>query len=80
MGAVTVRSSQKIFTEEEVSGLTGICLDHLRKLARSKHLGFLGRAADEAGKWLYTLSDLTVLAMLHQRCDHGGATTDHPAT
>jgi len=39
--SVTVRSSQKLFTEEEVSGLTGVCLEHLRSLARSKHLGYM---------------------------------------
>jgi hypothetical protein len=74
MSALRIRSSQKIFTEEEVSGLTGICLEHLQNLARSKHLGFLGRAAEAAGsqaeKWLYTISDLTVLAVLCRRCDH----------
>jgi hypothetical protein len=72
--SVTIRSSQKIFTEEEVSGLTGICLEHLRNLARSKHLGFLARAAeaasDQAEKWLYTDSDLLVVAVLHPRCEH----------
>ena len=74
MSALTIRSSQKIFTEEEVSGLTGICLEHLRNLARSKHLGFLTRAAEAAGteaqKWVYTISDLMVLAVLHDRCEH----------
>jgi hypothetical protein len=72
--SVTIRSSQKIFTEEEVSGLTGICLEHLRNMARSKHLGFLARAAEAAGgqaeKWLFTDSDLMVLAVLHPRCEH----------
>jgi hypothetical protein len=78
MSTVTIRSSQKIFTEEEVARLTGICLDHLRNLTRSKHLGFLGRAAEAAAevagnhaeKWLYTNSDLMVLAVLYPRCDH----------
>lgn len=74
MSTVTIRSSQKIFTEEEVARLTGICLDHLRNLTRSKHLGFLGRAAEAAGdqaqKLLYTNSDLMVLAVLYPRCDH----------
>ncbi len=55
---VTVKSSQKIFTEQEISGLTGICSDHLRDLARSKHL------------WLFTNSDLMVLAVLVPRCHH----------
>jgi len=71
--SVTIRSSQKVFTEDEVSGLTGICLDHLRNLARSKHLGFLGKAAaagEQAGKWLFTSSDLMVVVVLHARCQH----------
>lgn len=71
---VKIRSSQKLFTEEEVSGLTGICLEHLRALARSKHLGFLARAAEAAGqeaeRWLFTNSDVMVLAVLYTRCQH----------
>ena len=71
---VKIRSSQKLFTEEEVSGLTGICLEHLRALARSKHLGFIARAAEAAGeqaeKWLFTNSDLMVLSVLYPRCHH----------
>jgi hypothetical protein len=71
--SVTIRSSQKLFTEDEVSGLTGICPDHLRNLARSKHLGFLGKAAaagEQAGKWLFTSSDLMVVVVLQPRCEH----------
>ena len=71
---VKIKSSQKLFTEEEVSGLTGICLEHLHSLARSKHLGFLARAAEAAGeqaeKWLFTNSDLMVLTVLYPRCHH----------
>jgi hypothetical protein len=71
---VKIRSSQKLFTDEEVSGLTGICLDHLRTLARSKHLGFLARAAEAAGqeaeRWLFTNSDVMVLSVLYTRCQH----------
>ena len=71
---VTVKSSQKIFTEQEISGLTGICLEHLRNLARSKHLGSIARAAEAAGEhaeqWLFTNSDLMVLAVLVPRCHH----------
>ena len=71
---LTVGSSQKLFTEDEVAGLTGICLDHLRNFARSRHLGFIARAAEAAGaeadKWLFTNSDLLVLAVLVERCDH----------
>jgi len=71
---VTIKSSQKLFTEEEVSRLTGICLEHLHSLARSKHLGFISRAAEAAGaqaeKWLFTNSDLLVLTVLYTRCQH----------
>ena len=78
MSTVTIRSSQKVFTEEEVSGLTGICLEHLRAVTRSRHLGFLVRAAGaaleaaeaQAEKWLYTDSDLMVVNVLHPRCKH----------
>ena len=71
---VTVKSSQKIFTEEEISGLTGICREHLRDLARSKHLGSIVRAAVAAGEHaerrMFTNSDLMVLAVLVPRCHH----------
>jgi hypothetical protein len=75
MSALTIRSSQKIFTEEEVSGLTGICLEHLRNLSRVKHLGqAAGAAAEAAGsaaeKWFYTTSDLMFLNVVCGRCDH----------
>ena len=71
---VTVKSSQKIFTDVEISRLTGICLDHLHGVARSKHLGSVVRAAETAGqqaeRWLFTNSDLSVLAVLFPRCNH----------
>jgi len=71
---VKIKSSQKFFTEEEVSRLTGICIDHLQSLARSKHLGFLARAAEAAGaqveQRLFTNSDLMVLTVLCTRCQH----------
>ncbi len=71
---VRIKSSQKLFTEDEVSGLTGICLEHLRKLAQSKRLGYLGRVAEAAGaeaeKWLFTNSDLMILTVLYPRCSH----------
>jgi hypothetical protein len=66
---VRVKSSQKLFTEDEVSRLTGICLDHLHALALNKHLGKLARVA-EAEKWLFTNSDLMILTVLHPRCQH----------
>jgi hypothetical protein len=68
---VKVRSSQKLFTDHEVSSLTGISLDDLRELARSRHLGFLSRAAEaaeqQAASLLFTLSDLMVLTVLYPR-------------
>jgi len=70
MSTLTIRSSQKLFTEDEVSGLMGIGLDDLRDLARRKHLGFVGRAAQVAGdaeKWLFTNADLMVLTVLYPR-------------
>jgi len=71
---VRIRSSQKFFTEDEVANLTGICLEHLRSLARNRHLGTLARAAEaaeaEAEKWLFTNSDLMILTVLHPRCEH----------
>jgi hypothetical protein len=71
---VTVKSSQKLFTDQEISRLTGICLDHLHGVARSKHLGSIVRAAEVAGEqadhWLFTHSDLNVLAALFPRCQH----------
>ncbi len=49
-------------------------MEHLRSLARSKHLGFIARAAEAAGqqaeKWLFTNSDLMVLTVLYTRCNH----------
>ena len=75
MSTLTIRSSQKIFTEEEVSGLTGICLEHLRNLSRIKHLGQAAEAAAAAAgstaqKWLYNTSDLMILTMVCGRCEH----------
>ncbi|MFY9752443.1 MAG: hypothetical protein WBS18_03305 [Candidatus Acidiferrales bacterium] len=71
---VRIRSSQKFFTEDEVSSITGICLDHLRGVARNKHLGRIARAAEAAGaeaeKWLFSHSDLMILTVLQTRCQH----------
>jgi len=71
---VRIKSSQKVFTEDEVSTLTGICQAHLRSLALDKHLGRLARAAEVAGvqadKWLFTNSELMILTVLHPRCEH----------
>jgi hypothetical protein len=71
---VRIKSSQKIFTEDEVASLTGICQMHLRSLARNKHLGKLARVAEAAGaeaeKLLFTNSDLMILTVLQPRCEH----------
>jgi hypothetical protein len=71
---VRIKSSQKFFTEDEVSRLTGICKDHLRSLAQNKHLGKLALVAEaaeaEAEKWLFTNSDLMILTVLQPRCQH----------
>jgi hypothetical protein len=71
---VTVKSSQKIFTDAEVATLTGICVDHVHNFAKSRRLGFIARAAAAAGihadQWLFTLSDLMVLVTLFPRCTH----------
>jgi len=53
--------------------LTGICLEHIQKCARTRDLGFIARAAEAAGKadnWLVTLSDLMVLVTLFPKCTH----------
>jgi hypothetical protein len=71
---VRIKSSQKVFTEDEVTSLTGICQDHLRSLALDKHLGRLARAAEiaglEADKLIFTNSDLMILTVLQPRCEH----------
>jgi hypothetical protein len=71
---ITVKSNQKVFTEDEISRLTGICTEHLRAVARSKHLGYPARAAEVTGgqaeRWLFTNSDLSVLTALQPRCEH----------
>lgn len=54
---VKVKASQKIFTDTETANLTGICLEHLLGLASRRHVGFIARAAEVAGKqpdqWLF---------------------------
>jgi hypothetical protein len=71
---VTVKSSQKIFTDSEVASLTGICVEHVHNFAKSRHLGFIARAAEAAGisadQWLFTLSDLMVMVTLFPKCTH----------
>jgi hypothetical protein len=46
---ITVKASQKIFTYEEVTNLTGICAEHLQNLVRRHHLGFISRAGETPG-------------------------------
>jgi hypothetical protein len=71
---IKVKASQKIFTDTETANLTGICLEHLHHLARTRHVGFVARVAEAAEKqpdqWLFTVSDLMVLSMLYPRCQH----------
>jgi hypothetical protein len=77
---VRIKSSQKVFTEDEVANLTGICLEHLRSLVSAKNLGKLVRAAQTLGSEtpfaesvrgrLFSNSDLMILAVLHPRCEH----------
>ena len=71
---ITVKSTQKVFTEDEISRLTGICSEHLRDVARNKHLGSIVRAAGAAGgqaeRWLFSIADLSVLTALFPRCEH----------
>ena len=68
---VRIKSSQKFFTEEEVTGLTGICPEHLRGLAQNKHLGTMAATAGGGSdRLLFTNSDLLIMAVLHPRCDH----------
>jgi hypothetical protein len=73
-GMITVKSTQKIFTEDEISSLTGICTEHLRDVARTRHLGSIVRAAEAVGgqaeRWLFTNTDLSVLTVLFSRCEH----------
>ena len=65
---IKVKASQKIFTDTETASLTGIGLERLRRLARTRHIGFVARASagQPADRWLFTLSDLVVLATLYQ--------------
>ena len=81
---ITVKSTQKIFTEDEISRLTGICSEHLRAVARSKHLGSIVRAAGVAGgeveRWMFSNPDLRVLSALHPRCVHEPAVVLYPET
>src|SRR2546428_11628417 len=71
---IKVKSSQKVFTDTETATLTGICLEHLHNLARTRHIGFIVRAAAAAGKQagqrLFSLSRLLVLAALYPRSPH----------
>jgi hypothetical protein len=73
-GMITVKSTQKIYTEDEISRLTGICSEHLRRVARSRHLGSIVRAAEAvAGQtelWQFSNTDLSVLTALFPRCEH----------
>lgn len=68
---IKVKSSQKIFTDIETSTLTGIRLERLRQLARTRHIGFVARTVEttsnQADHWLFTPSDLMILTTLYRR-------------
>ncbi len=68
---VTIRSSQKLFTLDEVARLTGIGGDNILNVARAKHLGFISRVAEAAGEqaeqWLFTAADVMILNVLNPR-------------
>lgn len=67
---IKVKSSQKIFTDTETATLTGIALERLRQLARTRHIGFIAHAAvagAQAEQWLFTPSDLMVITTLYRR-------------
>jgi hypothetical protein len=70
---VRIRQSQKLFTEAEVADLTGICAEHLRSVAREKHLGTFATAliaGQRAESWLFTNTDLSILTRLQPSCQH----------
>jgi len=70
---ITVKASQKTFTFEEVTNLTGICAGHLQNLVKRHRLGFISRTGTlekHAEQWLFTPNDLMVLAILFQPCTH----------
>ena len=65
---VVIRASQKLFTEAEVATLTGLCLETLQQIARSKHIGMIKSVAEAAGQRVeqlfFTNSDVMVLNLL----------------
>jgi hypothetical protein len=71
---ITCKASQKIFTYEEVTNVTGICAEHLQNLAERYHLGFLVQGAETTGnqtdRWFFGRWDLMVLARLFPGCSH----------
>jgi hypothetical protein len=77
----TLKFNQRVFTEEEVSRLTGICLSHLEDMARKRHLGQTLAAEESApeskdagveglGHRLFTNDDVMILSVLTPRCSH----------
>jgi len=68
---VRIKSSQKFFTEDEVTDLTGITAERLQALARNKHLGAPptnGARTGETAKMVFSHSELMILNVLHQNC------------
>jgi hypothetical protein len=71
---ITVKASQNFFTYDEVTNLTGICVEHLENLANRHRLGFIARASENQGNQtderLFSRSDLMILATLFPGCAH----------
>jgi hypothetical protein len=71
---ITIKASQKIFTEREIASLTGVCAEHLGSLAKRRNLGFLTRTSEAAGalalQRLFTPWDLNILVTLFRPCTH----------
>jgi hypothetical protein len=77
----TLRFNQRLFSEEEVSRLIGICQSHLEDMARTRHLGQILVAGDSSaarnetgdeslGHRLFTNQDVMILSVLTPRCSH----------
>lgn len=71
MAIITIKAKEKILSERRVVALTGISLEEVRSLARTRRLGYL--SFDSAGgERVYSASDLAVLAFLHTRATRHG--------
>ena len=46
---ITIKASQKIFTDKEIASLTGVCVEQLGSVAKLRNVGFLTRTSEAAG-------------------------------